>query len=137
MCRKSSSVSDFAGPPKNRKPENLSIWTAVARIKIEFAVSAGILLAVSRESASGNQTLKPPLKWAGGKRWLVPKLLPYWQHYSDRRLVEPFSGGLAVALGLMPGRALLNDRNPHLISFYSWLRRGLKISIPMENNETL
>jgi DNA adenine methylase len=60
---------------------------------------------------------KPPLKWAGGKRWLVPHLRPLWEPFADRRLVEPFCGGLAVALGLMPERALLNDRNPHLESF--------------------
>lgn len=80
---------------------------------------------------------KPPLKWAGGKRWLVPHLLPLWQPLSRRRLVEPFCGGLAVALGLLPERALLNDRNPHLIHFYSWLKRGLNISIRMENDEEL
>jgi DNA adenine methylase len=79
--------------------------------------------------------LKPPLKWAGGKRWLVPHLLPLWQPYKDRRLVEPFVGGLAVTLGLMPLQALLNDGNPHLINFYCWLKRGLTISIPMENDE--
>jgi DNA adenine methylase len=61
--------------------------------------------------------LKPPLKWAGGKRWLVPHLRPLWEPFANRRLVEPFCGGLAVALGLMPDRALLNDRNPHLINF--------------------
>jgi DNA adenine methylase len=44
--------------------------------------------------------------------------------------VEPFCGGLAVALGLTPARALLNDRNPHLIHFYSWLKRGLAITDP-------
>jgi DNA adenine methylase len=48
-------------------------------------------------------------------------------------LVEPFCGGLAMALGLMPGRALLNDVNPHLIGFYLQLARGLVISLPMEN----
>src|SRR5216117_2628975 len=88
----------------------------------------------------GNLTvvsLRPPLKWAGGKRWLVRYLLPYWGKHSERRLVEPFCGGLAVTLGLMPERALLNDRNPHLINFYSWLKRGLEITIPMENDETL
>jgi len=52
-------------------------------------------------------------------------------------LVEPFCGGLAVTLGLAPERALLNDVNPHLISFYNWLRRGLKIKLPLENNEAL
>ena len=39
-----------------------------------------------------------------------------------------------MALGLNPERALLNDRNPHLIHFYQWLKRGLKTSIPMEND---
>jgi DNA adenine methylase len=81
--------------------------------------------------------IRPPLKWAGGKRWQVPHLRPLWAPHSHRRLVEPFCGGLAVALGLMPGRALLNDTNPHLISFYRWLQRGLKIKVAMENDETL
>ena len=71
--------------------------------------------------------LPPPLKWAGGKRWLAPYLAPYWSEHSTCRLVEPFCGGLAVTLSLGPERALLNDRNPHLIYFYSWLKRGLVI----------
>ena len=81
--------------------------------------------------------LRPPLKWAGGKRWLVPQLLPYWTRHSETRLVEPFCGGLAVTLGLNPERALLNDRNPHLVHFYSCLKRGLEITIPLENEESL
>ena len=77
--------------------------------------------------------LRPPLKWAGGKRWLVPHVRRLWAGHERRRLVEPFCGGLAMALGLMPGRALLNDVNPHLISFYRHLGRGFMISLPMEN----
>ena len=80
-------------------------------------------------------SLRPPLKWAGGKRWQVPYLRYLWQPHSRRRLVEPFCGGLAVTLGLMPERALLNDRNPHLINFYRWLQRGLQIDLRMENQE--
>lgn len=71
--------------------------------------------------------LPPPLKWAGGKRWLVPHLLEFWQGSQDRRMVEPFAGGLAVTLGMLPSRALLNDANPHLIAFYRWLQRGLDV----------
>lgn len=41
-------------------------------------------------------SLKPVLKWAGGKRWLVPVLREMWQPHSHRRLVEPFVGGMAV-----------------------------------------
>jgi DNA adenine methylase len=81
--------------------------------------------------------LKPPLKWAGGKRWQVPHLRPLWKPHRDRRLVEPFCGGLAVALGLKPVNALLNDANPHLVNFYTWLQRGLQVRIPMENDERL
>src|SRR5262245_958238 len=83
------------------------------------------------------QTLRPPLKWAGGKRWQVPHLLPLWGAHSHRRLVEPFCGGLAVTLGLSPSRALLNDANPHLINFYRWLQRGLRVDLRMENDERL
>lgn len=34
--------------------------------------------------------IRPPLKWAGGKRWLVPHLRPYWARHYHRRPVEPF-----------------------------------------------
>jgi DNA adenine methylase len=81
--------------------------------------------------------LAPPLKWAGGKRWQVPILEPIWRPHAHRRLVEPFCGGLAVALGLRPERALLNDLNAHVIAFYRWLQRGLRIEVPLENDETL
>lgn len=81
--------------------------------------------------------LRPPLKWAGGKRWLVPTLELIWKKHGDRRLVEPFCGGLSVTLGLSPLRALLNDINPHLMSFYRWLKRGLVIEIPLKNDEAL
>lgn len=77
------------------------------------------------------------MKWAGGKRWQVPHLEHLWRPHASRRLVEPFAGGLAVALGLMPKQAILNDINPHLVSFYEWLKRGLKVTIPLENDEAL
>lgn len=78
---------------------------------------------------------RPPLKWAGGKRWQLPRLEPLWEPNKHRRLVEPFCGGLAVVLGLMPTRALLNDINPHVINFYQWLKRGLTISFALENDQ--
>ena len=81
--------------------------------------------------------LRPPLKWAGGKRWLAPHLEPLWRGQSSRRLVEPFCGGLAVALGLDPHRALLNDVNPHPVNFYRHLQEGLTIRVPMRNDRDL
>ena len=88
-------------------------------------------------SAPSTDIVKPPLKWAGGKRWQVPHLVPLWEPHAYRRLVEPFCGGLAVALGLQPVRALLNDANPHLINFYRWLKKGLRVTIQTENDEAL
>jgi DNA adenine methylase len=79
----------------------------------------------------------PPLKWAGGKRWLVPHLRMLWEPYRDQRLVEPLCGGLAVAMGLRPKRALLNDISPHACNFYQWLKAGLRIALPMRNEERL
>ncbi|HEV7797267.1 MAG TPA: Dam family site-specific DNA-(adenine-N6)-methyltransferase [Pyrinomonadaceae bacterium] len=87
--------------------------------------------------ASLEPQVKPPLKWAGGKRWLVPQLAALWQPHSRRHYVEPFCGGLAAPLGLRPATAILNDINPHLINFYKHLQRGLRISIAMKNEERI
>lgn len=78
---------------------------------------------------------KPPLKWAGGKRWLLPHLKSLWEPHKSRRFVEPFCGGLAITLGLMPNKAWVNDVNPHLINFYKQIKDGLEITIALENDE--
>jgi DNA adenine methylase len=82
------------------------------------------------------KSLNPPLKWAGGKRWLVPKLRDLYEPHTHRRLVEPFTGGMAVALGLLPERALLADISPHLINFYRRLQSGLTTIGETANDET-
>lgn len=51
--------------------------------------------------------------------------------------MEPFCGGLAVALGLQPAQALLNDLNPHLINFYKQIRRGLSVEIEARYDQKL
>jgi len=66
----------------------------------------------------------PFLKWAGGKRSLVPALtalLPasYGDYY------EPFLGGGAVFFALGPARAFLNDANEELINCYAVVRDRL------------
>jgi len=80
---------------------------------------------------------KPPLKWAGGKRWVVPYLAPLGLHTHPGRYLEPFCGGLAAPLGLQPERAVLDDLNPHLIKFYLQVQRGLEIRIEVRNDEQL
>jgi DNA adenine methylase len=95
-----------------------------------------LMLAVVDDSAE-LPPLRPPLKWAGGKRWLVPHLRRLWRPYRDRRMVEPLCEGLAITLGLTPNECLLNDINPHSINFYTQLKYGLRISVPMRNEPGL
>lgn len=84
---------------------------------------------------TNNDSLKPPLKWAGGKRWLLPILRGIWKDRLSERLVEPFAGGLAVSLGLQPKKAYLNDTNTHLINFYKQINKGLEIKKRFLNEE--
>jgi DNA adenine methylase len=101
-----------------------------------FVRAGGPRIAAPAALRAGDEVaLKPPLKWAGGKRWQVPHLLPLWAPHQHRRLVEPFGGGLAVTITLRPHRALLNDVNSHLMHFYAWLKRGLVTVLPMHNDE--
>ena len=93
-------------------------------------------MAAVAEAVESRSNPRPPLKWAGGKRWLVPHLTPLWHPHRLRRLVEPLCGGLAVSLGLAPDQALINDLNPHTINFYRWLKQGLRIPLEMRNDET-
>jgi DNA adenine methylase len=69
---------------------------------------------------------RPLLKWAGGKRQLLPALRPYYpRHY--RRYIEPFLGSGAVFFdlygsGALAGRrAWLLDDNADLIGCYRML----------------
>lgn len=71
-----------------------------------------------------------PLKWAGGKKWIAPIVEPLWQALSKerpRRWVELFSGGMSLAFHFRPQNALLNDKNPHVINFFTWLQKGLRV----------
>ena len=94
----------------------------------------GVVRPFSHEDRTAEAgAVTPPLKWAGGKRWQLPHLEPLFVLHRTRRLVEPFCGGLAVATGLRPRRALLNDVNPHVINFYQWLKKGLAIAFEPRN----
>lgn len=81
--------------------------------------------------------LSSPLKWAGGKRTLLPRLRELYASHRHRRLVEPFVGGMNVALGLQPERALLADANAHLINFYRRLCNPASFVLAMKNDEHL
>jgi DNA adenine methylase len=72
-------------------------------------------------------TARPLLKWAGGKRQLLPKLRRFYPA-TFLRYWEPFLGSAAVffdlhARGSLEGRpAVLTDSNPDLIACYATVR---------------
>ena len=90
----------------------------------------------SLNSHGSSLPLKPPLKWAGGKRWLAEEIRKIWYPFRNLEYVEPFCGGLSVALDLRPQKALLNDINPHLINFYTNLKQGFYIEMEMKNERS-
>ncbi|MCM3904344.1 MAG: Dam family site-specific DNA-(adenine-N6)-methyltransferase [Pyrinomonadaceae bacterium] len=106
-------------------------------IGLQTSADQGLRNPPLRRPRIADPLLTPPLKWAGGKRWLVPQVAAIWERHNSKRYVEPFCGGLAMALGLKPRDALLNDINPHLINFYSQVQNGLEVRIEMANDEQL
>jgi DNA adenine methylase len=77
-----------------------------------------------RDTGKGDRSLpigQPFLRWAGSKRKLLPRLLPYWGAGYDR-YIEPFAGSAALFFAIQPKRALLSDINPDLITALSVIR---------------
>lgn len=123
-------------PPRRDKMKSGSAYSTVGD-SVSSPLASRNPSVTTSEDQKQVRSVKPPLKWAGGKRWLVPYLSPIWREHQNRNYVEPFCGGLAAALGLKPGKALLNDLNPHLVNFYRQVQRGLKVTIEMRYDEAL
>lgn len=68
---------------------------------------------------------KPFVKWAGGKRQIVDKLLMYAPDEFNT-YYEPFVGGGALLFELSPKKAVINDSNKELINVYNVLRNEEK-----------
>lgn len=66
----------------------------------------------------------PIIKWAGGKRQLLPQLLDRIGK-PEGTYFEPFIGGGALFLALEPRKAVINDTNRRLTALYSVIAEDL------------
>ena len=65
--------------------------------------------------------IMPVVKWAGGKRQLLDRIVERLPKTFDHYF-EPFVGGGAVLFGLQPEKATINDINGELINLYSTIK---------------
>ena len=80
---------------------------------------------------------KPFVKWAGGKRQLVNLLIEN-APATYNTFIEPFIGGGALLLNLMPQNAIISDINSELINAYMVISEdfeGLLTSLQLHRNE--
>ncbi len=68
-----------------------------------------------------NDLVMPVLKWVGGKRQLLPTLIPMLPKNTNN-YCEPFLGGGAMLFYLQPRKAFINDINENLILVYEVIR---------------
>lgn len=86
--------------------------------------------------ANKNPFIKPYLKWAGGKRQILPEIRKYIPHkYSV--YYEPFIGAGALLFSLQPKKAIINDCNEQLILTYKVIKNNVNdlIILLNEHNE--
>ncbi len=67
----------------------------------------------------------PFLKWAGGKRQLLPQMEEHFPKYCNR-YIEPFIGGGAVFFHLLPENSIVSDNNPDLINCYKVIKQDVE-----------
>jgi len=75
----------------------------------------------------------PFLKWAGGKRQLIPQMIKYFPKHFNK-YIEPFIGGGAVFFQLLPERAILIDINEELINCFKVIKNNVKELIEILKN---
>ena len=70
-------------------------------------------------------SIKPFLKWAGGKYRIVSTLKKYFPQKAER-FIEPFVGAGGVCLNVDYSNFIINDFNSDLINVYKFLQKNKK-----------
>ncbi|WMW77534.1 Dam family site-specific DNA-(adenine-N6)-methyltransferase [Flavobacterium sp. 20NA77.7] len=70
--------------------------------------------------------MKPLVKYRGGKSKEIPHLIKHIPQFSGK-YIEPFFGGGALFFHLEPKKAIINDINSKLISFYLGVKDNFEL----------
>lgn len=86
--------------------------------------------AVSPPPTTTQQSLRPFLKWAGGKQRLIPQYQDYFPDLqANNHYFEPFIGGGAIFFHFQPTPATLADRNSTLMEVYQAVQQDVEAVI--------
>jgi len=72
---------------------------------------------------TSSKKVKPFLRWAGGKRWLIKQLDDFLPQ-TFNKYHEPFIGGGAIFFHMNPKQALISDFNAELIETYNAIKNN-------------
>lgn len=75
---------------------------------------------MGKRTKMSNSSITPFVKWAGGKRQLIPQIRERMPAQFNN-YYEPFVGGGAVIFELLPENAVINDINRALINAYQMI----------------
>lgn len=91
------------------------------------------------KKTKNNLLIQPFLKWAGGKRQLLPEIKKFLPKLEPNyTYFEPFLGAGAVLFNLQPKKAVVNDLNTDLINCYKIIKSNLSdllLDISKHKNE--
>jgi DNA adenine methylase len=82
-------------------------------------------MAVKNKLAVVKNKPEPFLKWAGGKRQLLPEINVRIPNHFETYF-EPFLGGGALLFSLLPVNAVINDSNEDVINAYEQIKKNFK-----------
>jgi DNA adenine methylase len=68
--------------------------------------------------------ITPIVRWAGGKRWLIPHIAALAEVWKPTSFFEPFAGGAAIYLGFHWPEPTISDINEDLMATYRGIAKN-------------
>ena len=103
--------------------ENIIDKKLLLNKKLNSNNTENIIIYHMEDIKNKRRSLKPIIKWSGGKKDELKHILPHIP-VSYSTYLEPFIGGGAVYFHLNPEQAVINDVHKELVDFYQSIKNG-------------